>query len=540
MAFGEDRDQPFHADLPDGQLVCAGHREADQREVERPGVEHAEQLRGGVLAQVQAQTGQFCVGTAQQARQEVVAEAADEPEPELALVAARDPPDPVDGGGLCFEQPPGVFGERAAGRGEPCTTRAPVEQGDPQAALQPLDRLAERWLAHDEPLGGAAEVLLFGQHDELLEEALGQFHMAKHMRCGGRKYWTIWGAGDLTACQQTGVRAGPDEDRRHAMSSGRQEAGGGGPLSGVRVVELASVIMAPYAAQQLGDLGADVIKVEPPTGDMTRHYPPTRNPGMGAAALNLNRNKRSVAIDLKAPGGRDALLALIATADVFITNIRPQALRRLGLGPEDVAAVNSRLVHLNAQGFRSDSELGGHAAYDDIVQAASGLVWLNEQVSGVPYFVPTVVADKICGLVIVQSVLAALHHRDRTGQGQHIEVPMADTMLAFNLVEHLAAATLDPPQGPMGYSRALSSRRKAATTADGRMCILPYSDRNWRDFFTFVGRPELADDPRFGSLAERARNADELYALMEEFSPGTPAPHGRSSAIRPASRQPRC
>ncbi|MGW5942874.1 CaiB/BaiF CoA transferase family protein [Streptomyces celluloflavus] len=287
----------------------------------------------------------------------------------------------------------------------------------------------------------------------------------------------------------------------------------------MRVVELASVIMAPYAAQQLGDLGADVIKVEPPTGDMTRHYPPTRNPGMGAAALNLNRNKRSVAIDLKAPGGRDALLALIATADVFITNIRPQALRRLGLGPEDVASVNSRLVHLNAQGFRSDSELGGHAAYDDIVQAASGLVWLNEQVSGVPYFVPTVVADKICGLVIVQSVLAALHHRDRTGQGQHIEVPMADTMLAFNLVEHLAAATLDPPQGPMGYSRALSSRRKAATTADGRMCILPYSDRNWRDFFTFVGRPELADDPRFGSLADRARNADELYALMEEFSP---------------------
>jgi crotonobetainyl-CoA:carnitine CoA-transferase CaiB-like acyl-CoA transferase len=303
------------------------------------------------------------------------------------------------------------------------------------------------------------------------------------------------------------------------MPSGRQEASDVGPLNGVRVVELASVIMAPYAAQQLGDLGADVIKVEPPTGDMTRHYPPTRSPGMGAAALNLNRNKRSVAIDLKAPGGRDALLALLATADVFITNIRPQALQRLGLGHEDVAAVNSGLVHLNAHGFRSDSELGGHAAYDDIVQAASGLVWLNEQVSGVPYFVPTVVADKICGLVIVQSVLAALHHRDRTGQGQHVEVPMADTMLAFNLVEHLAAATLDPPQGPMGYSRALSSRRKAARTADGWMCILPYNDRNWRDFFTFVGRPELADDPRFGSLADRARNADELYALMEEFSP---------------------
>ncbi|GAA1937684.1 CaiB/BaiF CoA transferase family protein [Kitasatospora viridis] len=290
-----------------------------------------------------------------------------------------------------------------------------------------------------------------------------------------------------------------------------------GPLDGVRVVELASVIMAPYATQLLGDLGADVIKVEPPTGDLTRHLPPTRSPGMGAAALNLNRNKRSVVIDLKAPGGRDALLALLATADVFVTNVRPQALDRLGLGYPQVAAGHPGLVYLNAQGYRSDSELGGRPAYDDIVQAASGLVWLNEQVSGVPYFVPTVLADKICGLVIVQSVLAALHHRDRTGQGQHVEVPMADTMLAFNLVEHLAAATLEP-QGPFGYSRALSSQRRAARTADGWMCILPYSDRNWQDFFAHVGRPDLAADPRFASLAERARNADELYALMDGFA----------------------
>ncbi|KOV60557.1 CaiB/BaiF CoA transferase family protein [Streptomyces sp. MMG1121] len=302
------------------------------------------------------------------------------------------------------------------------------------------------------------------------------------------------------------------------MSAEQETPGGPGPLNGVRVVELASVIMGPYAAQQLGDLGADVIKVEAPAGDMTRQYPPTRSPGMGALALNLNRNKRSVAIDLKAPGGRDALLALLATADVFITNIRPQALRRLALGYEDVAAVNSGLVYLNAQGFRSDSALGGHAAYDDVVQAASGLVWLNEQVSGVPHFVPTVLVDKICGLVIVQSVLAALHHRDRTGQGQRVEVPMADTMLAFNLVEHLAAATPDPPQGPIGYARALSSRRRATRTADGWMCVLPYSDRNWRDFFAFVGRPELADDPRFDSLADRARNVDELYVLAGELT----------------------
>lgn len=302
------------------------------------------------------------------------------------------------------------------------------------------------------------------------------------------------------------------------MSSEPEVPCGMGPLHGLRVIELAGVIMGPYAAQQLGDLGADVIKVEPPAGDITRHYPPTRSPGMGAATLNLNRNKRSVAIDLKAPGGRDALLALTATADVFITNVRPQALERLGLGYEEVAAGNSGLVYVNAQGFRSDSELGGRAAYDDIVQAASGLVWLNEQVSGIPYFVPTVIADKICGLVIVQSVLAALRHRDRTGQGQHVEVPMADTMLAFNLVEHLAAATLDPPEGPIGYARALSSQRRASRTADGWMCILPYSDRNWYDFFVHVGRPELADDPRFASLGARASYADELYALAGEFT----------------------
>ncbi|GAA2253555.1 MULTISPECIES: CaiB/BaiF CoA transferase family protein [Kitasatospora] len=293
---------------------------------------------------------------------------------------------------------------------------------------------------------------------------------------------------------------------------------GAGPLAGVRVVELASVIMAPYAAQQLGDLGADVIKVEPPTGDMTRHLPPQRHSGMGAGALNLNRNKRSVAIDLKAPNGRDALLALIATADVFITNVRPHALARLGLGYDEVAAVNPGLVYANAQGFRSDSALGNHAAYDDIVQAASGLVWLNEQVSGEPYYVPTVLVDKVCGLVIAQSVLAALHHRNATGAGQHVEVPMADTMLAFNLVEHLAAATLDPPEGPIGYPRALSSRRRASRTADGWMCILPYSDRNWRDFFAFVGHPELADDPRFRSLGDRARHADELYELAGQFA----------------------
>ncbi|MEV4506415.1 CaiB/BaiF CoA transferase family protein [Streptomyces klenkii] len=290
-----------------------------------------------------------------------------------------------------------------------------------------------------------------------------------------------------------------------------------GLLAGVRVIELASVIMGPYAGRELGDLGADVIKVEPPTGDMTRHYPPRRHPGMGGPALNLNRNKRSAAIDLKAPHGRDALLALLRTADVLITNLRPQALEKLRLGYDEVAAVNPGLIYASAQGFRSDSRYGTRAAYDDIIQAASGLVWLNHQVSGQPHYVPTVLADKICGMQIAQSVLAALHYREHGGTGQHIEVPMADTMLAFNLVEHLGAAALEN-DGEFGSARSLSPQRRALRTADGWMCILPHSDRNWRDFTTFVGRPELAADTRFATGPERARNADAFYPLLAQLT----------------------
>ena len=176
------------------------------------------------------------------------------------------------------------------------------------------------------------------------------------------------------------------------------------------------------------------------------------------------------------------------------------------------------MIYARGQGFRSDSTLRDRAAYDDIIQAASGLVSLNQQVSGEPYFVPTVLADKICGMQIAQSVLAALVYRDRTGQGQDIEVPMVDTMLAFNLVEHLAAATLDP-EAPFGYRRALSTTRKAQRTADGAMCILPYNDRNWRDFFTFVDRTDLIDDERFSSMSRRADNADDLYRLVAELTP---------------------
>ncbi|MDV6245305.1 CoA transferase [Rhodococcus opacus] len=296
-------------------------------------------------------------------------------------------------------------------------------------------------------------------------------------------------------------------------------AAAGGPLEGLRVIELATVIMGPYAGQQFGDLGADVIKVEAPGGDPTRQFEPKRHAGMGGPTLNLNRNKRSVTLDLKNASDRDSLLALLETADVFITNVRPGALERLSLGWEDVAAVNPRLVYATAQGFRSDSAMRDNAAYDDIIQAATGLVWLNEQVSGQPNYIPSVVADKVCGLMMVQSVLAALHYRDRTGRGQHVEIPMADTMIAFNLVEHLAGATLDPAdESDYGYRRVLSRERKACRTADGWMCILPYNDANWRDFFEFAGDPAAATDPRFTTMAGRVANSDVLYARMRTLT----------------------
>ncbi len=309
-----------------------------------------------------------------------------------------------------------------------------------------------------------------------------------------------------------------------------------GPLAGIRVVELATVIMGPYAGQQLGDLGADVIKVESPEGDSTRGFEPKRHAGMGGPTLNLNRNKRSITLDLKTEEDHVTMLRILESADIFFTNVRPSALKRLGLDPEAVTRLHPRLVYVQAQGFRGNSVYRDNAAYDDIIQAASGLVALNEQVTGQPFYTPTVIADKVCGLMIVQSALAALHHRDRTGAGQHIEVPMADTMIAFNLVEHLAGASLAPESknpsspntqastdntdsgGEYGYNRVLSRERRACRTADGWMCILPYNDRNWRDFFEMAGDVAAAVDPRFTTMAARTAHADALYSRMRTLT----------------------
>lgn len=279
-----------------------------------------------------------------------------------------------------------------------------------------------------------------------------------------------------------------------------------GPLDDIRVIDFSTVVMGPYAAQILGDLGADVIKVEAPTGDTLRVPPPYRTRGMSSLTLGLNRNKRSVALDLKDPRGLEVMLKLIASADVLVTNMRPQALARLGLSYEQLDA--PRLVYCSAQGF--SGELRDRAAYDEIVQGASGTVDLMRRATGSPDYVPTVLADKVSSLTIAYSVLAALMHRSRTGRGQHVEVPMTDTMLSFNLVEHLGGATFSPEHGPIGFPRSLAPNHRAVRTKDGLACIAMYGPRNVADFFIVAGRPDLAADPRFVS-------SDVLYEHFEEF-----------------------
>jgi crotonobetainyl-CoA:carnitine CoA-transferase CaiB-like acyl-CoA transferase len=286
-------------------------------------------------------------------------------------------------------------------------------------------------------------------------------------------------------------------------------------LDGLRVIDLASVIMAPYACQILGDLGADVIKIEPPGGDVMRRLQRRDENSTGALALNLNRNKRSVRLDLKSPAGQQAALDLIATADVLITNMRPRALRKLGLSYEDLAEANPRLVYCNAQGFRSDSPAADLAAYDEVIQAASGMVDLMRRVTGRPYYVPTAMADKICGLTILYATLAALYSREHTGRGQQVEVPMADTMFAFTMVEHIGGRAYEPPAGPVGFPRSLEPGHAALPTLDGYACILPYSYANVVAYFTIVGHPEEADRWTPESLQH---HLGDLYEAVARYS----------------------
>jgi crotonobetainyl-CoA:carnitine CoA-transferase CaiB-like acyl-CoA transferase len=284
-----------------------------------------------------------------------------------------------------------------------------------------------------------------------------------------------------------------------------------GPLDGVRVVDLTSIVMGPLATQIFGDLGADVITVEDPRGTLSRVMTAGPHPQLSGVALNLLRNKRNVVLDLKTPAGRDALLEVVATADVLVTNLRPGTLARLRLTYEDVVPVCPDIVYCQAQGYPGDSAAADAPAYDDVVQAATGLPDAFRLSGGEPLFAPTLMADKVSGLTIAYAVMAALFHRQRTGEGQRVEVPMIDVMTAFMLVEHAGAATARPPQGGPGYQRILNPERRPQRTRDGWISVLPYTRTNFEDIFRAGGREDLADDERIRSTRARLDHADDLY-----------------------------
>ena len=286
-----------------------------------------------------------------------------------------------------------------------------------------------------------------------------------------------------------------------------------GPLAGVRILDLTSVVFGPLCTQILGDQGANVIKIEGPEGDTTRYTGPERSPGMAAVFLGLNRAKRSVVLDLKQLAARDVLWRLIDGADVLVHSIRPQKLDKLGFSAKAVLARNPRIVYVGLHGYRADGPYGGQPAYDDVIQGMSGAVALMSHTAGEPRYAPMIIGDKTCGLAGAQAISAALFARERTGRGQIVEVPMLETMVAYNLAEHLYGHNFVPPLGDIGYARVLAPWRRPYATADGHVCMLAYTDQQWRRFWPLAGRPEFASDPHFATMKARAANISELYRL---------------------------
>lgn len=287
-----------------------------------------------------------------------------------------------------------------------------------------------------------------------------------------------------------------------------------GPLHGIKVLDLSTVIAGPYATQILGDMGADVIKIEPPQGDIMRAPGPARSPGMGAAFLNCNRNKRNLALNLKDPGDRKILMGMVAEVDVLVHNMRPKAIARLGLSYEDLQPLNPALVYCAIVGYGQDGPYRDRPAYDDIIQAAAGWAGLELQLGNEPRYAPTIVADKTAALYAVSAINAALLHAERSGEGQYVEVPMFETMASYLLVEQLGGRTFSPPEGPAGYARLLSPYRQPYRTRDGHISVLPYNATHWKRFFQIAGDTTWAADPRLESSALRAQIIDELYQQL--------------------------
>ncbi len=287
-------------------------------------------------------------------------------------------------------------------------------------------------------------------------------------------------------------------------------------LSGIRIVDLTTVVLGPYCTQILADLGASVTKVEPPAGDVFRAARPGRQPDVGAAFQNFNRNKRSLVLDLKQERGRDILHRLVEQSDVLVHNMRPSSAAALGASFEELQKINPRLVYCHSAGFGEDGPDAEAPAYDDIIQARSGLASLNESDGGEPRYVRTIVGDKTVGLHLAIAVLAGIVQRERASRGVRISVPMLETMTSFLLSEHLAGRSLVPAEGDVGYARLLSENRRPFRTRDGFVAILPYSTKHWIRVFASSSRPELAEDPRVVDPVLRSENIDVLYSWLAE------------------------
>ncbi|MDR3498455.1 MAG: CaiB/BaiF CoA-transferase family protein [Parvibaculum sp.] len=305
-----------------------------------------------------------------------------------------------------------------------------------------------------------------------------------------------------------------------------------GPLKGVRIIDLTSVVFGAYATQILGDYGADVIKVEAPSptggggqgGDIMRwagKVPDGAAHDLGPIFLTINRNKRSILLDLRKQSAVDALMKLVASADVLASNIRYEGMKRLGLSYEDVKKIKPDIVFVHAAGYGSDGPYAGLPAYDDLIQAGSGSADLLSRVDGdpKPRYVPTLMADKVSGLFMANAITAALFHRQRTGQGQFVEVPMFETITSFVLAEHFYGHVFDPATGPWSYGRVTNPDRRPYRTKNGYIGLLPYSDKQWDQFFELAGKPGVfKNDPRFATYKARTQNIRELYAMIEELT----------------------
>ncbi len=290
-----------------------------------------------------------------------------------------------------------------------------------------------------------------------------------------------------------------------------------GPLAGFRIVDMTSVLMGPFATQVLGDYGADVIKIESAEGDLIRLAGAMRNPRMGSLFLQNNRNKRSIVLDLKSRAGRRAVLRLCEGADVLVSNIRPDAMARLGLTYEDVRTVNPGIVYASLVGYGQRGPYAERPAYDDLIQGISAIPSLINSQRGTPQYIPLTAADRITGLTAVNAILAALLSRGRTGAGQSVEVPMFEVMTQFVLGDHLGGRSFEPAIGPTGYNRLLSPDRRPYETADGFISALVYTDRHWKKFFELIGKVEqFESDPRFHDHATRTRSYDEVYAFLAQ------------------------